>query len=97
MGTGAPKSLGEEEAGALDSWVPGVKGTRAGTSPGPGKGRSWRTGCLGRGGGGAVGPMPGPYLSGRACPEHSVCLGPAVQTEPSQAAGLSAPQAPQIP
>lgn len=37
MGTGAPKSLGEEEAGALDSWVPGVKGAEAGTSSGPGE------------------------------------------------------------
>lgn len=35
--------------------------------------------------------MPGPYLSGGACPEPSVCLSPSVQTEPSQVAGLSAP------
>lgn len=44
-----------------------------------------------------MGPMPGSYLSLRACAEPSVCLGPSVQTEPSQVAGLSAPQVPQIP
>lgn len=95
LGAWAPGSWGG--AGGLDSWVRGEE--RAGWGPTRALGeegargwtpRSWRRRGL-------IGPMPGPYLSGRACHKPSVCLGPSVQTEPSQVAGLSAPWVPQIP
>lgn len=98
-GTGAwaPGSW-EGVAGGLGFRVLGEEGAR-GWDPsrplGEEGARGWPPGSWWRRG--PVGPMPGPYLNGRACHKPSVCLGPSVQTEPSQVTGLSAPWVPQIP
>lgn len=93
-----PRFLDGEEVGALGSWVLSEEGARGWDTSRPlGEegARAWipRSGWRRE----PRGPMPGPYLSGRAYHKPSVCLGPSVQTEPSQVAGLSAPWVPQIP